>query len=515
MNAHGRQGGASYLIVFVLLVCGVLGGFVLVAFLYNEKELNNLTLDADVISLANNPTYQLHYKKCQYDPGNLNRELECGELSIQTAHKRFVLPWVKIKSTQNNIEEPLIYLPGGPGSAIDLSQTGIESWLAWLERANIPHDLILVDQRGTGNAQPQFTCGHIEQNLREGLAKNLNQSEDAIQLKNAIAQCINEFTLAGFSFVDFNSTATARDLQALMELLGYEKWNVMGASYGTRVAINWSQTSDNIHAMVLDSSYPPGKGGLSYWPTNLQNSFSVLWPSCLPQAGCNEVDRKNHQQFWNLVETLEQSPVTVSISLWQGGWPLNVVINNHRFVFMVYSALYRPSGVGQVKQLIGQSSPKSTESISILTSLAERSINSDLDPLFNPFTFFMIDCQENSRPTIEEFEQLRQIAPDFIDVTQNAVQEDICQLFPLRSDLDEFNSLQLDPTPVLFLSGGNDPVTPGVWVDDILQLFPNGHLWTMPGLSHGVTSNSGCVLQQVPEFLLKPLEVLGNPCLSD
>jgi pimeloyl-ACP methyl ester carboxylesterase len=46
-------------------------------------------------------------------------------------------------------------------------------------------------------------------------------------------------------------------------------------------------------------------------------------------------------------------------------------------------------------------------------------------------------------------------------------------------------------TPVLFVSGEYDPVTPPEWVDHLLPLFPNGRQIILPGAGHIVEGMSG------------------------
>lgn len=262
--------------------------------------------------------------------------------------------------------------------------------------------------------------------------------------------------------------------------------------------------------MVLDSVYPPGFGGLLHWPENLASSFNVLWEGCLGDNQCAD-DQISETHFWETVNRLNRNPIPVQISLWEGGWPLQAVINGHRFIFVAYSALYRSSGPENIIKTIAELGKGESDTLS---KLVEQSVNSDLDPSFNPFTYFMVDCAENYRPTVEEFEVERRRFPSFDAITVDAVAQDVCGLFPLLENIETFIQLSNDNTPTLFLSGGRDPVTPVRWVDAIKFRYPNGQQWLMPNLSHGVSANSECVLKGIRQFLDDPTTTYPNTCAT-
>ncbi|MEZ0471610.1 alpha/beta hydrolase [Luteimonas salinilitoris] len=59
-------------------------------------------------------------------------------------------------------------------------------------------------------------------------------------------------------------------------------------------------------------------------------------------------------------------------------------------------------------------------------------------------------------------------------------------------------------TPVLFVSGEYDPVTPPEWVDDLLPLFPNGRHIVLPGAGHivdGMSDLDTCYDPTIVAFL--------------
>ena len=457
------------------------------------------------------PQYTLVTLECWFDlpePYTAN----CGELTVATPTITFQLPFVRFThNVPDRREDPLVYLPGGPGSSSLLDEMNIDHWLRWLDRAELQRDLVLMDQRGTGLSRPQFVCHDFNQYLRNSLGNNFTPAQEAQALQQAITACQQQFTAQGFNYEQFSTSVSANDLQQLMTLLGYRQWNVMGASYGTRVAMDWSKRyPQSIRAMILDSAYPPGRGGLIDWPENLARAFQVLWPSCHSENGCESRDQQQQAQFWRAVDKLNEQAVVFDIPLWRGDWPVKTLVNGQRFIFIAYNALYRPSGAEKITTAIKDIlADKNSEALEQITT---QSVNSDLDPDFNAFTYFLVDCSENKRPTAEEFEQKRQQFPLFLRVTEEGLENDACASFPLIESFKEFVEGLPNQTPSLFLSGGLDPATPSRWVDDVLPFYPKGQVWNFPDLGHGVSANNDCVMQSLNRFLDNPKQALANPC---
>lgn len=487
--------------VFQRLGLLVVGLLVLAAFLFS---VFNISLFKNTKTLNASALWQ--DMGCWFDVPP-TRTVRCGNLITPAGNKSFTLPVVIFQDQSSDYrDDPLVYINGGPGSSNFLEAESIQHWLDWLDTAVLSRDLIVMDQRGTGLSQPQFRCSAYEGYLRDALAQNLTLQQDAEKLLHTVSQCIEKFQQTGFSFTDFSTPNSGSDLYRLQQVLGYPAWNVMGSSYGTRVAMELARRyPEETRALVLDSVYPPGFGGLMHWPKNLADSFENLWRDCDPKKNCAA-------DFWATVESLNRNPLHIQVSLWDGGWPLDVVVNGHRFLFVTYSALYRSSGPATITKVLEE---LAAGEITALAKLVEQSVNSDLDPTFNAFTYFMVDCAENYRPTVAEFEAQRRRFPDFESITAQALERDVCQLFPLLEGFESFTRLHKNEIPTLFLSGGLDPATPVRWVEAIQGFYLKGQQWLLPKLSHGVSANSECVLKGIRQFLNAPEVEHPNICAAN
>ena len=129
--------------------------------------------------------------------------------------------------------DPVFVLAGGPGqSAIAIAP----QVMPLLARLNNRRDIVFVDQRGTGRSAP-LECDDAS---REPLS---DQTDPERQLAR-LAQCRAELErlphVAGPSGLRFYTTTIAmQDLDAVRRALGVERIDLVGASYGTRAALEY------------------------------------------------------------------------------------------------------------------------------------------------------------------------------------------------------------------------------------------------------------------------------------
>jgi len=446
-----------------------------------------------------------------------DRDLECAYMQLGAERGGFSLPVVVLRDhSPDHRPDPLVYLTGGPGSSSFLDSQSIDHWFYWADIAALSPDIVLVDQRGTGLSKPQFRCPLWEQYLRNTLRENLSLREEHIAGLAAVEQCVALLEAAGFALSDFSTSESARDMNQILLALGYEQWNVMGGSYGTRLALDWlRQDGHRIRSVVLDSVYPLDKGSLNEWPALLDESFDYFWRTCGEKGACgNAAGADLEARFWATLDRLSQQPITLSVPLWEGGWPLKVVLNDHRFLGMTYTALYdnnlQDDIVRAMDEVLDQDElGGETEA---LQKLAENAINSELAPEFNVLVYLAVDCAESAPVSREDFEAVRERYPRWADYSRYAWQYDMCKAIPQRSDLADFRRPVRSEVPALILSGGFDPVTPARWAREVAARLDNSQHWHLPSVGHGVVSSSACVHEAFREFLDAPLREHPLPC---
>ncbi|MGY3724678.1 surface protein [Granulicatella balaenopterae] len=133
-----------------------------------------------------------------------------------------------------------------------------------LAELNKEYDIIGFDARGVGSSLPQIRCESSDAFLQQLAGSDgLSYQENSDIMKYNAEQCLLNtgklFGVKGEEFIPYVGTVnTARDLDLMRAVLGNEKLNYLGFSYGTRIGYAYAQEfGQNIGAMTLDGLMNP------------------------------------------------------------------------------------------------------------------------------------------------------------------------------------------------------------------------------------------------------------------
>ena len=464
-------------------------------------------------------TWQAGYRRdsCWFDVP-VDRNIDCGYLFTPAKSGKFQLPVVIIRDdSSDHRDDPLVYLSGGPGNSSFLEPDNIDSWYYWVDTADLSRDLILMDQRGTGMSEPRWDCENYSRFVRDVLRVNLTLEQEYQRAYNTIHDCLKQVQRQGFEQRHYSTTRSAEDLALLMQQLGYQQWNVMGVSYGTRLALDWLRRSDNhIRSLILDSVYPLDKGLLNERPELLHRALQNIWHSCARGDICIDPELLGNpelieQRFWAALEQLSSDPLKLSAANWEGDWPVSVVLNDNRFMSVVYSAQYdsflHSAIIDAINEVLGKKPGHEA-----LEQIVEHSVNSELSADFNTLVYLAIECRETAAISEEAYDQASAKYPKLQRYTRYDWRFNICRDFTVRSDLAEFNQVFDITVPSLILAGELDPVTPSSWARELQQYAAHSQLLILPGVGHGAVASSECVHTQLRNFLDGPEQQLPERC---
>src|SRR5205085_9479322 len=137
--------------------------------------------------------------------------------------------------------DPLFFLAGGPGQAATEAFVPLQNAF---DKINRIHDIVLVDQRGTGGSNA----------LRCPAATNELEIDTLPEVTAAAAACLPQLT----GDPRFYTTSLAMDdLDQVRAALGYDRVDLYGVSYGTRAALTYlRQYPARVRAVILDGVVP-------------------------------------------------------------------------------------------------------------------------------------------------------------------------------------------------------------------------------------------------------------------
>jgi len=180
---------------------------------------------------------------------------DCGTLIVrenrrQADSRLIALPLTRIHATSENTAEPIFFLGGGPGS----SNMHIEPFAAILAS----HDFVMVGYRGV-DGSAVLDCPEVAKAIKGDGVDVLNEQSSA-GMSAAMRQCAERLQAEGVDLDGYTIEEVIGDMEAARHGLGYERINLLSASYGTRVAqLYANQHPARIFRSAMMGVNPPGR----------------------------------------------------------------------------------------------------------------------------------------------------------------------------------------------------------------------------------------------------------------
>ena len=174
----------------------------------------------------------------------------CGAVHVPLDHARPDGPRLTVAYARfpalGDRRGTVVYLSGGPGGpAVSSAGAIVRDELRMLRRT---HDLVFVDQRGTGRSSP-LSCATAPR----GTLK-LKDDDTVTEVARAVARCGLDL---GPDRRFYSTYETVLDLEELRAALGVDRIIPLGVSYGGQVAGGYARRfPDRVQALVLDSTSP-------------------------------------------------------------------------------------------------------------------------------------------------------------------------------------------------------------------------------------------------------------------
>jgi pimeloyl-ACP methyl ester carboxylesterase len=167
--------------------------------------------------------------------------------------------------------ETLVATEGGPGYPATLSR---DEYLALFEPLRRRHDVLLMDNRGTGQSGA-IDCHELQ-----------TAEKWTVELTAACGRSL------GRRAALYSTAYAADDLAAILEALGMRRIDLYGDSYGTYFEQVFAlRHPDTLRAIVLDGAYPLNGPDYAWYPTYapaMRDKFDIACrrsPACARRPG--------------------------------------------------------------------------------------------------------------------------------------------------------------------------------------------------------------------------------------
>jgi pimeloyl-ACP methyl ester carboxylesterase len=452
---------------------------------------------------------------CRFDvpPG---AEVECGYLNVPERRDRPDSRTIRLhvaiykSSAASPAPDPVVYLEGGPGG------DALKSVALGYDRRVVPfleeRDFIVFDQRGTGFSEPSLDCPELSALSYELLDDDLSVEESTERYVAETLACRTRLGQEEIDFSAYNSVESAADLADLREALGYAEWNLYGISYGTRLALTaMREHPEGVRSVILDSAVPL-QSGEDETPGNIARAFEQLFEGCAASASCRAAYPDLESEFYELVDRLNEAPVTEPVVDPLDGQRYTLLLNGDSLFGVVTQALYSTDLIVLLPLAIHAAATE--VDYSLLARLAM--IGTVQGQFISEGMFYSVRCHEEIAFTTEvELAAADDPFPELRGVFDQSSYAPICAAWGAgAADPVENQPVESD-IPTLVLAGEYDPATPPEDGRIAAATLTNSTFLEFPGLGHGVSADGGCPLNITLAFLRDPGAPPDASCIAD
>jgi pimeloyl-ACP methyl ester carboxylesterase len=469
------------------------------------------------------PAYQPHFEpaECQFEiPAG--QTVECGYLTVPEDRSHPEGPTIRLhvaifRSHSNNLTpNPVVYLAGGPG------EQALETMPLLFNLRFAPflanRDFIVFDQRGTGYSEPALDCPEFTDLAYATLDRDLSPEETVALGTEAICSCHDRLVSEGVNLAAYNSAESAADLNDLRLTLGYEEWNLVGISYGTRLALTAMRDyPEGIRSVVLDSAYPLQVSLYAEMPANFDRALNVFFHGCATDPACSEAYPELETVFYQLVDQLNASPVTFSATQPLSGETYDVLMNGDGLIGFLFQSLYSTELIPLLPKILFDVRDANYDILAVVMG----SFLSNIEFVSMGMQFSVQCGEEVHFSTPGEFAAAAEAYPEIgrlFDASPNLGEPvfTICEIWGAK----EADAIENEPVaseiPTLVLAGEYDPVTPPAWGEMVAETLSNSFYYEFPGVGHGASiSGEECPLSIALEFLDDPTTEPDGSCVAD
>jgi len=390
-------------------------------------------------------------------------------------------------NTLNPDADPLFMLAGGPGQSAE-ALVPVAITLAGVRRSR---DIVLIDPRGTGKSAPLKCAALAPRDPFEELI-------DTDLAATAAQRCLAELReLRAPDKVDVSRYITPEivaDMDAVRAALGYDRINLWGGSYGTRVAQEFVRRyPSRVRSMVLDGVAPPAmRTTLDVWPAREAALADVL-AACAENADCKRAYPDLNATLGEIKTALGASR-RVRVADPRTGALREVPLGFDSVVAALHGLVYAPEFASLIPPLLSRA--QAGDFAPLLA--AAMPLTADLEQTMNLALHFAVTCAEDA-PRVTASDSSRLLAtlraPSLAERNLAA-----CDGWPRPSLPADFYEPLSSVVPTLILSGGLDPVTPPANGELVAKSLSNSRHVIAAGYGH-IVSPHACAPRLIEKFI--------------
>lgn len=415
---------------------------------------------------------------------NEGSDYACGDLIVyenRAAKGRTIkVHYVKFESASASTNAT-IYLDGGPGGdGQNILNYAAYLGAPFLDGLRVDGDFLVISQRGTARSIPYLDCSD--------------------------ATCAN---FIDHDLTQFNTAANADDVDDLRAVLGYDKLNLYGISYGSRLALEvMRRHGDRVRASVIEGLVPAQIAWPAAVPASFYSALTALDASCADAGACGATFGDLVAKFRSSVGSLVQQPV-----------PINVLgqtfdLDGYTFAYIVFRSMYSKSAYAWLPLAISDLAMRRTDRVESYLAAALENLGGGSG--VSAGLYNSVVCGEIFNPPDEDAPVTLNagVPQDIVEIFGGSWYQlaDVCQSWP-RGDLQASLAQPVTSSVRTFVSSGRmDPITPPGFATIAAATLSDSVVVIHESSGHGATLQSPCGMNNLNAFLADPTTPHDTSC---
>ncbi|MBL4633753.1 MAG: alpha/beta fold hydrolase [Kofleriaceae bacterium] len=304
----------------------------------------------------------------------------------------------------------------------------------------------------------------------------------------------------------YNTAYNADDVDDLRSTLGYEKLNIYGISYGSRLALEvLRRHGEHIRSAVVGGLVPSQIVWTAGIPAGIDGALTNLNQSCVAAGACGVAYGDLYAEFIAGVYDLQENP----ISLDNGA----IDLDGSTYASLLFRLMYSRSSYPWLPMVISDLAARQTGRID---SFLVNAINAIGNSSVARGMYYSVVCGEMfSPPDPNAFEALNVGVPqDMQDIFGGGYyySREICRTWPNGPLQASLAAPVISAVPTFVASGEMDPVTPPYYGQIAGDTLSDSLVVIYANSGHGSTLQTECGRQTFLAFLANPDTEMDVSC---
>jgi pimeloyl-ACP methyl ester carboxylesterase len=421
----------------------------------------------------------------------IDEELFCGKLTVFESRETRTGRTIDLNIVvlpafdQKTKAEPLFSLAGGPGAS---SAEGADFWAGPGNEYRRRHDVVLVDQRGTGQSN---RLSIPREKTPQYYLSEMFPVDYVRKMRHALERRAD--------LTEYTTSIAMDDLDDVRAWLEYKRINLFGGSYGTQAALVYMRRHpENVRSAILLGVAPTDLKMPLHHSESAARVMDLLLSECDQDTGCHAAFPQIRDDWKNALAQLEKQPARVEYSPPGKSAPTTVEIHHDVFAEKIRNCMYRCDEAARIPLIVHHAATGD------FAPFLQQAIAPSIPDFIADGTYLSVTCAEDV-PFIDQEEAAKLNAGNPFGNYRVFQQTRACGMWPRGEIPADFLQPVRSNAPVLIFSGNMDPVTPPKYGEEVARYLPNSRHVIIPEAAHGVDglTDPGCIDRIAIDFLDK------------